>query len=99
MEDTKQEDIKSVFDGFTGKYSLSKTLRFELRVPSDFSGTKRMLEKEDVFEKDRLRRKKYEEIKPWIDQLHREFIDNALINFHFSDLKPYEVALNAWQKS
>lgn len=89
----------SIFDQFTGKYSLSKTLRFELRVPSDFPGTKAMLEKEDIFEKDKSKRRKYEETKTWIDDLHREFIDDSLKDFSFRDLRSYRVALTVWQNA
>jgi hypothetical protein len=102
---------KSVFENFTGRYALSKTLRFELRVPKEFPGTKVMLDKEGVFEKDYARREKYEEAMPWIDRLHREFIRDTFSNcddsvhsghvaFTFStdDLKRYQNALEAWNK-
>ncbi len=85
----------SIFDQFTGKYSLSKTLRFELRP---IWNTTKMLDEENIFETDRIRRKKYEETKPWIDELHREFIQDTLSVFRFTNLKPYQIAFEAWQK-
>jgi len=56
-----------------------------------------MLNAEHVFEADGIRRKKYEETKPWIDRLHREFIENALAKFRFENLEPYKKAFEAWQ--
>lgn len=86
---------KSVFDKFTGKYELSKTLRFELKP---IWNTPDMLNAELVVENDELRRKKYEAVKPWLDQLHREFIQDSLGDFRFKNLKTYQSALELWQK-
>lgn len=86
---------KNIFDKFIGKYSLSKTLRFELRP---IWNTQTILGEEHVFETDSIRRKKYEETKPWIDRLHREFIQDALSEFRFNSLEPYRKAFEVWQK-
>ena len=92
------ESIKnSVFDQFTNKYSLSKTLRFELRIPKDFPDTQTMLEKNNVFEVDRIKQEKYKKVKPWIDKLHREFIQDSLSAFTFRDLHEYSDALTTWK--
>jgi len=87
----------SVFDQFTGKYQLSKTLRFELRP---IWNTRQMLddERNPVIEHDQVRHEKYEAVKFWLDRLHRDFIEDALKNFKFKDLKTYQSALEAWQK-
>ncbi len=71
---------KSVFDQFTRKYSLSKTLRFELRPAGK---TEEFLKKNKVFEKDKLIDDHYHEIKYYFDTLHREFIYKTLKNVSF----------------
>lgn len=62
---------ESVFSGFTNLYSLSKTLKFELK-PTEM--TKAHLN----FDKDKLRSEHYKNIKVLFDQLHRQFIDQGL---------------------
>jgi len=86
-----EENKKSVWDEFTGKYELSKTLRFELKPVGE---TQKMLEENDVFEKDRIRKEKYENIKPWFDRLHREFVKDALLNISLSGMDKYFEKLN-----
>jgi len=68
---------KSMFDQFTGKYQLSKTLRFELKP---MPRTKRLLglDNEDIFPKDKERAENYAIIKIYIDKLHSKFINAAL---------------------
>ncbi len=80
----------SVFDQFTNKYSLSKTLRFELKPVGK---TQEMLKENNVFDIDRAIREKYIKTKPFFDRLHREFIQAGLEGFVFSDLREYEAAL------
>lgn len=94
MENTKNK--KSVFDGFTNLYELSKTLRFELKPVGD---TQKMLDDADVFGKDKIIKDKYEQTKPFIDRLHREFIDEALIGTSLSDLKKYKEVLDNWKNN
>lgn len=65
----------NVFNNFTNKYALSKTLRFEL-VPTE--KTKELLNENNIFEIDEKRAEAYQEIKPLFDNLHREFIKEAL---------------------
>ena len=86
---------KTIFDEFTGKYQLLKTLRFELRP---IWNTQQILDRDGIFKNDELRRKKYEAVKPWLDLLHREFIEIALKDFKFRNLRVYYSALQAWQK-
>ncbi len=85
----------SVWDEFTGKYELSKTLRFELKPIGE---TAQMLQDNDVFEKDRIRKEKYENIKPWFDRLHREFVKDALSDISLSGLEKYIEKLNTFLK-
>lgn len=65
----------SPFDSFTNLYSLSKTLRFELKP---IGKTRDLLEENKVFEKDEKIAESYKEAKKYFNTLHREFIDKAL---------------------
>src|SRR3990167_4732710 len=89
--------MENIFDQFIGKYSLSKTLRFELRP---IWNTQQMLDDErcPVVERDRMRYEKYKAVKLWFDQLHSEFIEDAFKNFKFKDLNTYQATFQAWQK-
>ncbi len=69
------EKEKSIFDEFTRKYQLSKTLRFELRPVGK---TEEFLKKNKVFEKDQTIDDSYNQAKFYFDELHREFINSAL---------------------
>jgi len=62
---------------FTNLYEMQKTLRFELKP---IANTKKMLEEDQVVEKDHLIKRKYEQTKPFFDRLHREFVAEALIS-------------------
>lgn len=72
---TKEKEKSGIFDAFTNQYALSKTLRFELR-PSE--NTKNFLKEHKVFEKDKVIHESYIKAKPYFDQIHREFIEEAL---------------------
>lgn len=67
----------SIFDGMTNLYSISKTLRFELKP---IGKTKDLLEQVDFFKKDQEKANAYPEMKQLLDGLHRDFIDTALSN-------------------
>lgn len=85
----------SVFDGFTRKYELSKTLRFELRPVGK---TREMLEESGVFEKDRVIKEKYEKTKPYFDRMHREFVQDALSDVALSNVGGYAELVSEWRK-
>jgi hypothetical protein len=87
-------DQQNLFSQFTNKYSLSKTLRFELKPVGK---TKDMLEDARVFEKDRLIKKKYIKTKPYFDRLHRDFIKEALSSVSLPGLDEYLLVLENWQ--
>ena len=76
----------SIWDNFTKKYSMSKTLCFELKPVGN---TEQMLIDNNVFKKDQLIQNKYERTKPYFDRLHRKFITESLENFKFSSLVKY----------
>ncbi len=80
----------SIWANFTNQYSLSKTLRFELRP---IGNTGKMLEDANVFEKDRLIQQKYLKTKPYLDRLHREFIKEALSNAALEGIDDFQESL------
>ena len=65
------------FQDFTGLYELSKTLRFELKP---LGKTKELLdEKKELFPKDKRIDEIYDNIiKPCLNDLHSELIENSL---------------------
>jgi len=85
---------KSIWDSFTNRYSLSKTLRFELKPIGE---TPKMLEDAKVFEKDETIQKKYEATKPYFDRLHREFVLEALRGATLSTLNGYLELFKKWK--
>lgn len=74
------------FDKFINLYELSKTLRFELKPVGK---TQEMLEKNNVFEKDRLIHEKYQDVKSYFDRLHREFVKDSLKDVSLDNLDGY----------
>lgn len=83
-----------MFNNFTNLYSLSKTLRFELKPVGN---TQQMLEDNQVFQKDKNKQKAYKEIKPYFDRLHREFVDEALANANLNNLNEYYKDFKAYK--
>src|SRR3989339_416361 len=78
------------FNGFTHKYQLSKTLRFEL-APQGETGklVRQLFEKpeenhHEIIRKDLELSKSYKHVKKLIDCMHRNIIDDVLSNFSFS---------------
>ncbi len=63
---------------FTNLYSLSKTLRFELRPQGR---TLEYIETKGLIDEDRYRAESYTKVKKIIDAYHRHFIQQALSNF------------------
>jgi len=84
----------NLFSDFTNQYSLSKTLRFELKPEGK---TQQMLEEAQVFIKDETIQKKYEKTKPYFDRLHREFVNEALQNAVLSGLDGYLEIFKEWK--
>ena len=77
---------KSVFDDFTNLYSLSKTLRFELKPVG-----KTLNHLPDVVVTDAHIKKLYTEVmKPALDSLHSDFITETLKNNVSLDLQKLE---------
>lgn len=76
--------MNNSFRKFTNMYSLQKTLRFELKPVGK---TSEMLSEDKVIQIDEDRMKSYEKIKPFIDRLHRDFINEALESLELSNLE------------
>src|SRR3989338_7861252 len=75
--------MENIFDQFIGKYSLSKTLRFELKPVGK---TEDFLKINKVFEKDQTIDDSYNQAKFYFDSLHQKFIDAALASDKTSEL-------------
>lgn len=84
------EKEKKLFDEFTNLYEVQKTLRFELKPVGN---TQKILDEADVFGKDKIIKEKYQKTKPFIDRLHREFVDASLGGVFLTNLKKYFKAL------
>ena len=63
------------YDDLTGLYSLSKTLRFELKP---IGKTLENIEKKGLIEQDEIRAEEYEKVKDIIDEYHKAFIKMCL---------------------
>ncbi len=80
---------------FTNLYSLSKTLRFELRP---IAQTKENIEKGKFLESDKKKSDDYKDVKKIIDNYHKYFIDDVLKNATF-DWKKLEEAIKEYSKN
>lgn len=72
---------------FTGIYSLSKTLRFEL-IPQ--GKTLEFIQKNELLSQDEQRAVSYKFMKKTIDGFHKYFIETALCNAKLTHLKRFE---------
>ena len=80
---------------FTGIYSLSKTLRFELKP---IAQTLENIQKGNFLESDKKKADDYKDVKTIIDNYHKFFIDDVLKNASF-DWKKLEEAINQYNKT
>ncbi|MCF7860954.1 type V CRISPR-associated protein Cas12a/Cpf1 [Candidatus Woesearchaeota archaeon] len=67
----------SLWDGFTNKYKISKTLRFELKP---IGSTLDNIKKKGIIEEDEEREKEFNEVKKIMDEFYKDFIEKALGN-------------------
>ena len=75
------ENKKSIWDGFTHKYKLTKTLRFELKPQGETKeNIKKFISSVNGIPKgtDAERAKSYKVVKRLLDEMHRHFIDEVL---------------------
>ncbi|SUB78739.1 type V CRISPR-associated protein Cas12a/Cpf1 [Porphyromonas macacae] len=70
------------FEDFTSLYSLSKTIRFELKP---IGKTLENIKKNGLIRRDEQRLDDYEKLKKVIDEYHEDFIANILSSFSFSE--------------
>ena len=68
------------FQDFTNLYSLSKTLRFELKPIGE---TKNNVERRGFLSNDKRRAEDYKRAKHIIDEYHKAYIDRRLADFNF----------------
>ena len=76
---------------FTNKYSLSKTLRFEL-IPQ--GKTLEHIEKKGFLKKDEERAESYKKMKKTIDRFHQDFIELAMSKIRLTYLEDFETLYN-----
>ena len=81
------ETEKCIWDKFTNQYSLSKTLRFELKPVGK---TEENIKLKGLVSRDELRARDYKEVKEIIDNFHRDFIERALRQVEFGESKLQE---------
>lgn len=86
--------MEKTMDNFTNLYSLSKTLRFELRPIAE---TKENIEKGKFLESDKKKSEDYKDVKKIIDNYHKYFIDDVLKNASFN-WKNLEEAIREYNK-
>ena len=92
----------NIFDEFTRKYALSKTLRFELkpvgkknfdqRAGKEITMTEKFLLDNNVFEKDKTIDDSYNQAKFYFDTLHQKFINSALASENVKTLQFSQLA-------
>ena len=86
---------------FHNIYSLSKTLRFELK-PLTVNDREELIENKEIIEPfisaDEKKADAYKGVKLYLDELHREFIRKAFTNFEISS-EDLEYAYEAFVRS
>lgn len=76
----------NIFEKFTGLYPVSKTLRFELKPQGK---TLENMEKNSILNDDVQRASDYKVVKEIINDYHRVFISESLVNVKLSNLEEY----------
>lgn len=75
MQHTKKRIVMANFENFTNLYSISKTLRFELRPDEK---TQENIKKHGLLQEDTHRADSYKKVKKIIDEYHKDFIEKSL---------------------
>lgn len=76
-----------LFTNFTQQYPLSKTLRFELKP---IGKTLEHIKAKNFLEKDATLAESYQQIKPILDDYHRDFIEQALQDIDLIELSNFQ---------
>jgi CRISPR-associated protein Cpf1 len=79
--------MQKSLDNFTGLYSLSKTLKFELKP---IGKTLEHIQKNGLLNQDEQRAKSYQEMKKIIDNFHKYFIELAMKKANLSALQEFQ---------
>ena len=85
-------ETRNVFSKFTHKYSLSKTLKCELKPVSE---TKNYLQ--EFIDLDEIRAKEYKELKIIIDEFHKDHIENTLSSKNILDNEDIKELFDLWK--
>lgn len=85
MSNKRRQFMKKI-DSFTGKYSLSKTLRFRL-IP--VGKTLENFKNKKLLDEDMTRAENYEKVKLYMDRKHKAFIDRILQAVKLENLSEY----------
>lgn len=90
--------MENLYSRMHKKYSLSKTLKFEL-IP--IGKTKENIIKNELLNKDEHRAESYKNVKKYCDEYHKFFIDTCLKDFRLDTqlLEKYYIALKKEKKS
>src|SRR5690554_4215592 len=76
----------NLYENLHGLYSISKTLRFELKP---IGKTEENFTKSDILNVDRHLKESYEKLKLLINEVHKDFINTTLLNLKLKNLKNY----------
>lgn len=76
-----------LFTHFTKQYPLSKTLRFELKP---IGKTLNNIKAKNFLKQDLTLAESYQQVKPILDDYHRDFIEQALNNVELSELADFQ---------
>ena len=92
--DEKESNDGCIWNEFTNQYSLSKTLRFELRPVGKTRENIKSKKNSDgltLISEDEVRAKEYKNVKKIIDEYHKGFIEESLsqVKFEEKDLKDF----------
>ena len=85
-------ESESIWDRFTNIYSLTKTLRFELKPVWK---TLENIENKGLIDQDEKRAKSYKEMKNTIDCFHEEFINQTMSHVRLTKLENFANLYNA----
>ena len=90
----KMKKQKRVWDEFTNKYSLTKTLRFELKPVGK---TIKHINKNRFIEKDEQKEKEFNQVKKIMDEFYKYFIEKSLndLKIDTSELESFEKTYTA----
>jgi CRISPR-associated protein Cpf1 len=87
--------MTNIFEGMTNLYSLSKTLRFELKPVGK---TLENIKKNEILIRDEQRDKDYPTIKLLFDTLHNKFIKESLEQLHTTNREDFSIFYKEYKK-